>query len=62
MTAKLTKLSHKITTQLHLVAESCTVCSCRSRWPVQELLYTPSYCSKSLYYIFCFRTCMHNRF
>jgi hypothetical protein len=30
MAAKLTRLTHKIEIQLHLVAESCTICSCRS--------------------------------
>jgi hypothetical protein len=40
---KLTRLTHKIATQLHLVAESCTICSFRSRRPVRKLLDTPSY-------------------
>jgi len=31
MIAKLTRLTHKIAIQLHLVAESCTICSSRSR-------------------------------
>jgi len=31
MAAKLTRLIHKIAIQLHLVAESCNVCSFRSR-------------------------------
>jgi hypothetical protein len=43
MAAKLTRLTHKIAIQLHLVAESCTICSCRSRLPVGKLLDTPSY-------------------
>jgi hypothetical protein len=43
MVAKLTRLTHKITIQLHLVAESCIVCSSRSKRPVQKLLDTPSY-------------------
>jgi len=30
MAAKLTRLTHKIATQLHLVAETCTICSSRS--------------------------------
>jgi len=30
-------------TQLHLVADSCTIWSCRSRRPVRKLLDTPSY-------------------
>jgi hypothetical protein len=41
--AKLTRLTHKTTVQLHLVAESCTICSPRSRRPVRKLLDTPSY-------------------
>jgi hypothetical protein len=43
MAAKLTTVTHKIATQLHLVAESCTICSSRSRRPVRKLLDTPSY-------------------
>jgi len=43
MAAKLTRLTHKIAIQLHLVAESCTICSSCSRRPVRELLDTPSY-------------------
>jgi hypothetical protein len=42
MAAKLTRLTHKITIQLHLVAESCTNCSTRSRRPVRKLLDTLS--------------------
>jgi hypothetical protein len=38
MATKLTRLTHTIATQLHLVAESCTICSSRSRRPVLELL------------------------
>jgi hypothetical protein len=43
MAAKLTRVTHKIAIQLHLVAESCTVCSSRSRRPVRKLLDTPSH-------------------
>jgi hypothetical protein len=43
MAAKLIILTHKIAIQLHLVAESCTICSSRSRRPVRKLLDTPSY-------------------
>jgi len=43
MVAKLTKLTHKIAILLHLVAESYTICSCHSRWPVQKVLDTPLY-------------------
>jgi hypothetical protein len=43
MVAKFTRLTHKITIQLQLVAESCTICSSPSRWPVRKLLDTPSY-------------------
>jgi len=42
MAAKLTRLTHKIAIQLHLVAESYTICSSPSRWPVWKLLDTPS--------------------
>jgi len=44
MAAKLTRLTHKIARQLHLAAESCNICSSRSRRPVQKILDTPSYC------------------
>jgi hypothetical protein len=42
MVAKLTRPTHKIVIQLHLMAESCTICSSGSRRPVQKLLDTPS--------------------
>jgi hypothetical protein len=41
--AKLTRLTHKIAIQLHLVAESCTICNSRSRTPVRKFLDTLSY-------------------
>jgi hypothetical protein len=43
MAPELTRLTHKIAIQLHLVAESCTIYSSRSRRPVRKLLDTPSY-------------------
>jgi hypothetical protein len=43
MVAKLTGLTHKIAIQLHLVAESCTICGSRAKRPVRKLLDTPSY-------------------
>jgi len=43
MVAKFTTLTQKIAIQLHLVAESCTICSSGSRRPVLKLLDTPSY-------------------
>jgi hypothetical protein len=43
MAARLTRLTHKIAIQLHLVAESCIFCSSRSRRPVRKLLDTPLY-------------------
>jgi len=43
MTAKLTRLTHNIATQLQLVAESFIICGSRSRRPVRKLLDTPSY-------------------
>jgi hypothetical protein len=42
MAAKLTRLTHKIAIQLHLVAENCTICSSRSRQAVRKLLDMPS--------------------
>jgi hypothetical protein len=43
MAAKLNRLAHKIAIQVHLVADSCTICSPRSRRPVRKLLDTTSY-------------------
>jgi hypothetical protein len=43
MAAKLTRLTHKIAIQLHLVTESCIICSSLSRRPVRNLLDIPSY-------------------
>jgi hypothetical protein len=43
MAAKFTRMTHKIAIQLHLMAESCTICSSRSMRPVRKLLDTPSY-------------------
>jgi hypothetical protein len=43
MATKLTRLTHKISIQMHLVTESCTICSSRSRRPVRKLLDTPSF-------------------
>jgi len=37
MEAELTRLTHKIVIQLHLVAESCTICSSRPRRSVRLL-------------------------
>jgi len=42
MAAKLTRVTHKIAIQLHLLAESCTICISRCRWSVRKLLDTPS--------------------
>jgi len=44
--AKLPRLTHKIAIQLHLVAESGTICSTRARRPVRKLLDTPSYAAR----------------
>jgi len=38
MAAKLTRLTHKIVIWLHLVTESCTICSSCSSQPVWKLL------------------------
>jgi hypothetical protein len=48
MAAKLARLTHKIAIQLHLVAESCNICSSRSRRPVRKLLDTPSCIAKEI--------------
>jgi hypothetical protein len=45
MAVKLTRLTHKIAIQLQVVAESCTICSSRSKRSVRKLLDTPSYYS-----------------
>jgi len=37
MTAKLTRLTHKIAIQLHLAAEICTIYNFHSRQPVRKL-------------------------
>jgi len=38
MAAKLTRLTHKIVIQLHLVGDSCTICSSQFRRSVRKLL------------------------
>jgi hypothetical protein len=43
MAAKLTRQTHKIAIQLHLVAESCTIYSSHSTQPVRKLLDMPAY-------------------
>jgi hypothetical protein len=43
METKLTRLTHKLAIQLHLVAESCTIYNSCSRWPVLKILDTPSH-------------------
>jgi len=43
MVAKLMRLTQKTDIQLHLVAESCTICSSHSRQPVWKLLATSLY-------------------
>jgi hypothetical protein len=42
MAAKLTRLTHKIATQLRLMAERYIICSSRFRQPVRKFLDTPS--------------------
>jgi len=54
MVEKLAKLTHKIAIQLQEVAENCTICSSRSRWPVLKLFDTPSYIFLLLSFC-CFR-------
>jgi hypothetical protein len=45
MATKLTSLTHKIAVKLHLMEESYTICSSRSRRSVRKLLATSSYVS-----------------
>jgi hypothetical protein len=45
LAVKLTRLIQKLAIQLHLVAESCTICSSLSTRPVRKPLDTPSYVS-----------------
>jgi hypothetical protein len=47
MATELSRLTHKITIKVHIVAESCIICSSCSRRPVRKLLDTPSYLSCS---------------
>jgi hypothetical protein len=43
MATKLTRMTHKLATQLQLLAENWTIRSSRSRRPVRKLMDTPSY-------------------
>jgi hypothetical protein len=52
MAAKLTRLTHKLTIQLHLAAESCTICSSRTRRPVRKLLDITSHMCKARFELF----------
>jgi len=45
MAPKLTRLTHRIAMQLHLVEQNCITCSSRSRRPVRQLFDTPSHIS-----------------
>jgi hypothetical protein len=47
MAVKLTRMTHKIAIQLHLVVKSFTTWSSRSRWPVRKLLDTLVLCFKA---------------
>jgi hypothetical protein len=52
---KLSRLTHEIAIQLHLVAESCVICSFRSKWPARKLLNTHTrvyvcvFCTRVIY-------------
>jgi len=46
MEAKLTRLTHKVAIQLHLMEESCIICNSHSRRPFRKLLDAPSYWSR----------------
>jgi hypothetical protein len=43
MVTKLTRLTHKMAIQLHLMAESCIICNSRYRQLVRKLVDTRSY-------------------
>jgi hypothetical protein len=43
MAEKLTRLTHRIAIQMHIVAVSCIICSSRARLPVRKLMDTSSY-------------------
>jgi hypothetical protein len=49
MAVKIIRLTHIIAIQMHLVAESCTICSSRSRRPVRKRLGTLSYIDNRLH-------------
>jgi len=49
MTAKLTRVTHKIAIKLHLVADSCTICSSRSRRQVRKFWIHPRICDTRVY-------------
>jgi hypothetical protein len=51
MAAELTRLTHKMATQLNLVAESCTISSSRSTRPVRKLFDTPSYMGEIIIHV-----------
>jgi len=53
MAAKLIRLTHKIAIQLHLVAESCTICSSHSSQPVRKLFVAPLYIRRHVVVIWC---------
>jgi hypothetical protein len=59
MTVKFTRMTHKIAIQLHLVAESCTICSSRSRRPVRKLLDTPSYLPNTTLHRYRYTNLLH---
>jgi hypothetical protein len=50
MAAKLTRLTHKLAIR-QLVAESCTICSSRSRRPVRKLLDTSSHLLQEMHFL-----------
>jgi hypothetical protein len=59
MTAKLTKLTHKIAIQLHLVAKICIICISRSRRPVWKLWIHPRTYMYMYIYVYMYALCMY---
>jgi hypothetical protein len=60
MAATLTRMTHKIAIQLHLVAESCTISSSRSKRPVRKFLDTPSFSKQFTVQIFSSQLCFQS--
>jgi len=54
-------MTHTVAIKLHLVAESCIICSPRSRRRVRKLLDTPSYLCMNVCVCVCVYVCTYVR-